>query len=224
MNRLNMRIGKQELIGSDYVKRVGASLNVNAIHSLGKNKTVLNTPSLTPYPFGSTKVNAQTEVTHMGNVVKLDNEGIANSTTHMVSTNSRINRSGKKTEAGFAFRLLLVVDNSVYDLIERLKIVLEAPSIGDVIRQAVRCYALRLSANGGQIDDCLYTDTVRNPATDKKLNVRIPTRTKIRLDALKDATGETYTAIIMAGLAILEDKAIEEEGILLSLENGDYDK
>ena len=126
----------------------------------------------------------------------------------------------KAANANFTCRLLIVMDVSVYNLIEHLKEALEAPSIGDVVRQAVRLYALKYAKDGHVEDRICVTDEPKS-ATLKKLNVRIPTRTKQRLDMLNGITGKTYTAIILDGLGILADTADEQEAILRNLEKGD---
>ena len=113
------------------------------------------------------------------------------------------------------------MDNSVYELIEQLKEVLEAPSIGEVVRQAVRAYAIKL-ALCGSVDNHVYITDDPKSAMLKKLNVRIPNRTKKRLEVLKDLTGETYTDIILSGIGLLDGAAKESERLLMSLENGEF--
>lgn len=121
----------------------------------------------------------------------------------------------------FSYRLFLIVDLAVYNWIVTLKDVLESPSFGDVVRQAVRAYAIAL-AETDKVENIDELPVETNPNGKlKKLNIRIPNRTKQRLDVLKEITNSTYTDIVVLGLGILARTAKEQEEILASLENGE---
>lgn len=160
-------------------------------------------------------VNAHRKVNLMGNIFELA-EARATGRSPKPTGNDR--RSHGKN-AIFADRLLIIMDVLIYGLIEQLKDVLEAPSIGEVVRQAVRAYAIELASKGSVDEDVGFREESYTGQL-KKLNVRIPTRTRERLEFLKDQTGETYTSIIFAGLGILARSADEQEGILRDLEKG----
>lgn len=124
--------------------------------------------------------------------------------------------SNQAKSANFTDRLLIVMDTLIYALIEVLKDKLEAPSIGDVVRQAVRAYAIKL-ASTGSVDEDVGFQEESYTGNLKKLNIRIPSRTKERLEFLKGKTGASYTAIIFAGLGILAHSTDEQETVLRTL-------
>jgi len=124
--------------------------------------------------------------------------------------------SGNTKSANFTDRLLIVMDNLIYALIEELKDKLEAPSIGDVVRQAVRAYAIELAGEGSVTEDVGFSEESYTGSL-KKLNIRIPSRTKERLEFLKGETGTSYTAIIFGGLGILARSTDEQESVLQTL-------
>ena len=117
----------------------------------------------------------------------------------------------------FAARLLIVMDVLIYSLIEQLKEVLEAPSIGEVVRQAVRAYAIELASKGDVVSDLGFAEESYTGQL-KHLNVRIPSSTRERLEFLKAKTERSYTDIIVAGLGILARSADEQENVLRKLE------
>lgn len=129
-------------------------------------------------------------------------------------------RTGKTSPANFSFRLFLIVDVKTFALIEWLRESLEAPSYGDVVRQAVRAFAIILAERDAEVwTGCVFPGD--SPASDeklKRLNVRVPNRTKERLDLLKEKTGRSYTDIIICGLIHLSARARDEESLLDTLE------
>ena len=130
--------------------------------------------------------------------------------------------SDDKSRANFSYRLFLIVDIATFMMIEWLRKSLEAPSYGDVVRQAVRAFAIRFVEN--EMDARSWCDASDDdPDSDQKLkrmNIRIPIRTKERLDLLKEHSGMSYTDIIVCGLGLLLSRAKEEEALLRSLEKG----
>lgn len=125
------------------------------------------------------------------------------------------------SRANFSYRLFLVVDLATFAMIEWLRESLEAHSYGDVVRQAVRAFAIRFVNDGtAAASDCVRSDD--SPAGDqklKRLNIRVPGQTKERLDLLKDRTGMSYTDIIVCGLQLLAARAKDEEAQLAKLES-----
>ena len=130
-------------------------------------------------------------------------------------------QSSQTKSANFADRLLIVMDTLIYELIVVLKEKLEAPSIGEVVRQAVRAYAIELASNGS-VDDADNFRAESYTGDLKKLNIRVPSSTKERLEFLKDLTGATYTAIIFAGLGILARSTDEQESVLRTLTQKEF--
>ena len=133
--------------------------------------------------------------------------------------------SNSDRDANFSYRLYLIVDVAVYEMIVWLKTTLESPSLGDVIRQAVRAYALAFAKDGRvetvDIGRTLEGDQLSD--TDgiaKKLNIRIPVQTKDRLDLLTGKTGDNYTKVVTAGLALLYRSAQAQEVLLSGIEKG----
>ena len=122
--------------------------------------------------------------------------------------------------ANFSYRLFLIVDLATFAMIGWLRESLEAHSYGDVVRQAVRAFALRFVENKSEaISECAQADG--SPNSDeklKRLNIRVPTQTKERLDVLKERSGMTYTDIIVCGLKLLAERAKNEEALLSTLE------
>ena len=60
----------------------------------------------------------------------------------VVEMSEHLKKGDLRDQANFTFRLFLIVDAHVYETMEWLRGSLEAPSLGDVVRQAVRAYAL----------------------------------------------------------------------------------
>lgn len=123
------------------------------------------------------------------------------------------------SRANFSYRLFLIVDLPTFAMIEWLRESLEAHSYGDVVRQAVRAFALRFAENETvAMSDCGPSDD--SPSSDqklKRLNIRVPGQTKDRLDFLKDRTDMSYTDIIVCGLQLLAVRAEDEEALLTTL-------
>ncbi|MEP2705018.1 MAG: hypothetical protein ABJQ71_13625 [Roseibium sp.] len=194
---------------------------VDAIRSLyGKQSSIFSSSSfaLSHQLLLDSEVLAQRKVNPMSKVIDMAD-------TSAAKRRPKPSRGSENAQAdhnaNFAYRLFLVVDLAVYDLIVWLKDVLEAPSFGDVVRQAVRAYAIELAKTGRITDAVCELPVDSDPSGKlKKLNIRIPSRTKARLDMLKARTGATFTDIIVCGLGILARTAEEQEAILTNLDEG----
>lgn len=154
----------------------------------------------------------------MGKVVKLSD---AKDTERGPNSPSGVD-TNDKSPANFSYRLFLIVNLPTFTMIDGLRNCLEAPSYGDVIRQAVRTFAIHLINNemdAGPWNNVNDGDPCGEPKL-KRMNIRIPIRTKERLDLLKERTGMTYTDIIVCGLSLLIDRARDEEELLNALEKG----
>ena len=104
-------------------------------------------------------------------------------------------------------------------MIEQLQESLEAPSLGDVVRQAVRAFGIEYA----QFNESVWAGcelASKRPSDEemvKRLNVRVPIRTKERLDLLKFVSGRSFTDIIVCGLQLLISRAVKEEALLAEL-------
>ena len=159
----------------------------------------------------------QSKGTDMANVVKipLNNQSDQGPNLNIGDDHSNTSRSN------FSYRLFIIVDNPTFTMIEWLRESLEAPSYGDIVRQAVRALSIYLIENEGKsMPDC--DQESKDPSGDeglKRLNIRIPIQTKERLDILKERSGLTYTDIIIQGLRLLCARAKHEELLLESLDD-----
>lgn len=156
-----------------------------------------------------------TKETDMSNVVRMsnakDDKRGPNSFDGVTDTET--------SRANFSYRLFLIVDVAAFAMIEWLRESLEAHSYGDVVRQAVRAFALRFAESETEVISELTNadDVLDSTQKLKRLNIRIPLQTKERLDLLKDRSGLSYTDIIMVGLEILSNQAKNDEAILAKI-------
>lgn len=131
------------------------------------------------------------------------------------NVSSDVRHKQPATHGKFTVRLFLIVDQSTFELIDWLRESLEAHSYGDVVRQAVRAISIDLALHSTDaLDEYYSASPIKIDGPGKRMNIRVPLRTKERLDMLKEMYDASFTSIISHGLDILAKRAKAEQELL----------
>jgi hypothetical protein len=120
---------------------------------------------------------------------------------------------------GYEAQLHLEMDAESYAGLRWIQGALEAVSIGEVIRRAIQAFEFSRSTDSGHAPKASLS--VIGPRA-RRLHVRVPLRTKERLDRIKEETGNTYSDVINQSLHVLAHFVREREAIIKGESNGTY--